>query len=164
LRSGRRYHERPTGLRQAVLDDPAKTQAGPAQAGSDGRHRDAEPRSDLLVRQAVDVSEHEGLPQPRAHVGQRRKDVAVREDVQVRRLSRWLGHQRAGGVLEVDLADRHSVPVSIREEVLHDPRQPGTRVRARPEAMTGAQGPLEGVLNQVLGRGLVANQHLGVGE
>jgi len=164
LRSAQRYHGRPAGLGQPRLDDPAEAQPSAPQARADRRHRHAEARGDLLVRQPVDVPQDERLAQARAHVGQRRQDVAVRQHVQVRRLPRRVGCQPADGRLEADLPDGNLVAVTVGEEVLHDSRQPGARVGAGPEPMTGAQRSLEGVLNQVLGSRLVAEQHLRVRE
>jgi hypothetical protein len=164
LRSGQRYHERPTRLGQPRLDDPAQSQSRAPQPGADRRHRNAEAGRDLLVRQSVDVPEHERLAQASADVGQRRQHVPVREDVEVRRLPGRLGGQTGDRGLEADLADGDFVAVAVREQVLHDPREPGAGVRARPEPMTRAKGAFERVLNQVLGARFVPEQHLGVGE
>ncbi|HVT09935.1 MAG TPA: hypothetical protein VHO67_20875 [Polyangia bacterium] len=162
--SGQRYHERPARLGQARLDDPAQAHAGAAQSRADRRHRHAEAGGDLLVRQPVDVPQDERLAQAGTHVGQRRQHVAVGEHVQVGRLPRRLGRQSGDRRLEADLADGNLVAVAIGEEILHDSREPGARVRSRPEPMTGAQRALEGVLNQVFCPRLVAEQHLRVSE
>jgi peptidyl-prolyl cis-trans isomerase A (cyclophilin A) len=133
----------------------------PACAGQSRHHR-ADWRAgdvgDLLVRQAFELAEHDGLSEFRRQSQKCGLDLLTEFSAQHRALGRGGdGRCPMRGLVELHRLDVSAAPEGGEAPVPHDGQQPGARVAA-PEVLRRPDGPKASVLDDVLGVRVVTHQ------
>jgi hypothetical protein len=128
------------------------------QARHDCADRTTEHLGDFLVGEALDVSEHDGLPEDERQRAKRAIHVAVHDGLEEfllgvvargprsRRALRRRVEQGHVGVQDLPVRSAHPV----EKDVPHDREQPGPTVRARIEPMEAPERAQERLLHDIL--------------